>query len=156
MGWVKNGLLLTAGGLVGMFLGGVLYDTVFDRHDYSDDDDRPEPDGLELLVKQIRREAEAAMAECVDDEEREAVYAQVAETVEKVKTKLQKRGEVIIEELKQQAKERMEAEEKEQETADASGPVQSFKEKLNKISESLDEAVESIKPDLDGGPIPAI
>lgn len=154
MGWVKNGLLLTAGGLVGMLLGGVLYDTVFDRHDYSDDD-RPEPDGLELLVKQIRREAEAAMAECVDDEEREAVYAQVKETVETMKMKIQKRGDAIIEDLKQQAKKAAETKEKEQKKSNINDHVQNIKDTLSKVSESLDEALDSIKPDTDG-PIPAV
>ena len=54
MGWIKNGLLLATGGVLGVMLGGILYEQCFDDRDYSDDDE-PEPDCLEQLVKKIRR-----------------------------------------------------------------------------------------------------
>ena len=95
------------------------------------------------------------MAECVDDEEREAVYAQVKETVETMKMKIQKRGDAIIEDLKQQAKQAAETKEKEQKKSNINDHVQNIKDTLNKVSESLDEALDSIKPDTDG-PIPAV
>lgn len=141
MGWIKNGLLLAAGGVLGVMLGGILYDQCFDDRDYSDDG--PEPDGLELLVKKIRREAEAAMAECETDEEREAAYAEIRDSIEKIKEKLQKKGDAIIAELQEQKRNddaKAEASAKAKEQAD------SIKETLEKAGVSLDEVLDSLKP----------
>ena len=47
---------------------------------------------IEVLVKDIRNEAQGAMDECATNEEREIVYAQVKESVQKIQFALQKRA----------------------------------------------------------------
>ena len=58
---------------------------------------------LEVLVKDIRDEAEWAMEECTTDDEREMVYAQVKESVQKIQLTLQEKGEEIIVDLRARA-----------------------------------------------------
>ena len=146
MGWIKNGLLLATGGMLGVMLGGILYDQCFDNRDY--DDDGPEPDGLELLVKKIRREAEAAMADCETDEEREAAYAEIRSSIEKIKEKLQKKGDAIISELQEQKRS---DDAKAEVSAKAKEQAESIKETLEKAGVSLDEVLDSLKPKESGG-----
>ena len=147
MGWIKNGLLLATGGVLGVMLGGILYEQCFDDRDYSDDDG-PEPDGLELLVKKIRREAEAAMAECETDEEREAAYAEIRASIEKIKEKLQKKGDAIIAELQEQKRS---DDAKAEASAKAKEQAESIKETLEKAGVSLDEVLDSLKPKKNNG-----
>ncbi|MSU09932.1 hypothetical protein FYJ84_13230 [Veillonellaceae bacterium WCA-693-APC-5D-A] len=153
--WWKNGLLVAAGGVAGLALAAWLESE--DKSDYWDYDEEVErakvkalkSDGMKILVEKVKSEAEWAMEECATDEEREAVYAEVEETVKKLQAKLAKHGEKIIESLKAQATEAQMTDEEEsgfmengQEKA-----VRNFKSKMEDLTKSLDETLASIKPE---------
>ena len=98
---------------------------------------------LEVLVKDIRDEAEWAMEECTTDDEREMVYAQVKESVQKIQLTLQEKGEEIIADLRSQA---ADAPSKEEVADSVESRVQNFKEKMDNLSETLNQALSDLKP----------
>ena len=65
MTWWRDGLFLAIGGLAGFALAAVL--------ERSDEEGEAEADAMELLIKDIRQEAEFLMAGCTTAEERESV-----------------------------------------------------------------------------------
>lgn len=153
--WWKNGLFVAAGGVAGLALAAWLEsEDKSDHWDYDEEVERAKvkalkSDGMKILVEKVKSEAEWAMEECATDEEREAVYAEVEETVKKLQAKLAKHGEKIIESLKAQATEAQMTDEEEsgfmengQEKA-----VRNFKSKVEDFTKSLDETLASIKPE---------
>ena len=98
---------------------------------------------LEVLVKDIRDEAEWAMEECTTDEEREMVYAQVKESVQKIQLTLQEKGEEIIADLRAQV---ADAPSKEDVADSVESRVQDFKEKMDNLSDSLNQVLSDLKP----------
>ena len=98
---------------------------------------------LEVLVKDIRDEAEWAMEECTTDEEREMVYAQVKESVQKIQLTLQEKGEEIVADLRAQV---ADAPSKEEFADSVESRVQEFKEKMDNLSDSLNQALADLKP----------
>ena len=133
----KNGLLLAAGGLVGLALAAILDDT----------DEQPkaksEVDAMELLVEEIRSEAEWAMEECTTDEEREMVYMQVKDSVKRFQDVLQEKGEEIIADLREQA---AEAPSKEEVEASVESRVQEFKKKMDGLTDTLNQTLSDLEP----------
>lgn len=111
MSWWKNGLLLAAGGVAGLALAAWLEsEAKSDRWDCDEEMDRAKvkalkADGMKILVEKVKSEAEWAMEECTTDEDREAVYAEVEESIRKFQASLAKRGEKIIADLKAQVAE---------------------------------------------------
>ena len=59
---------------------------------------------MQLLVSKIHCEAEAALAFCKNDEEREKVFAQIENSVRDMQEKLQQKTEKIVADLKLQSK----------------------------------------------------
>lgn len=98
---------------------------------------------LDVLVKDIRDEAQWAMEECTTDEERELVYEQVKESVQKIQLTLQERGEEIIADLREQA---ADVPSREEVSDTVESRVQEFKEKMDKLSDSLNQAITDLKP----------
>ncbi len=98
---------------------------------------------LEVLIQDIREEAEWAMEECTTDEERELVYAQVKESVQKLQLTLQERGEEIIADLRAQ---NVDASREEDVADSVDSRVQGFKEKMENLSEALDQALSDLNP----------
>ena len=98
---------------------------------------------LDVLVKDIRDEAQWAMEECTTDEERELVYEQVKESVQKIQLTLQERGEEIIADLREQA---ADVPSREEVSDTVKSRVQDFKEKMDKLSDSLNQAITDLKP----------
>lgn len=98
---------------------------------------------LEVLVKDIRDEAQWAMEECTTDEERELVYEQVKESVQKIQLTLQERGEEIIADLREQA---ADVPSREEVSDTVKSRVQDFKEKMDKLSDSLNQTITDLKP----------
>ena len=98
---------------------------------------------LEVLVKDIRDEAEWAMEECTTDEEREMVYAQVKESVQKIQLTLQEKGEEIVADLRAQV---ADAPSKEEFADSVESRVQDFKEKMDNLSDLLNQALSDLKP----------
>ena len=98
---------------------------------------------LEVLVKDIRDEAQWALDECTTDEERKMVYAQVKESVQKIQLTLQEKGEEIIADLRAQV---ADAPSKEEVADSVESRVQDFKEKMDNLSDSLNQALADLKP----------
>ena len=98
---------------------------------------------LEVLVKDIRDEAQWAMDECITDEEREQVYAEVKKSVQKIQLTLQEKGEEIIADLRAQA---AEAPSREEVAESVENRVQNFKEKMDNLSDSLNQTLADLKP----------
>ena len=110
MSWVKNGLLLGAGGVIGLVIAAWL-----ESEGKFDDDlfrvqreSRREPsteENIESLIEKIREEAKWAMAECTTDEQREKVYEEVKSSIQKLQVALERSGDKIITDLKAQTSE---------------------------------------------------
>lgn len=98
---------------------------------------------LEVLVKDIRDEAQWAMEECTTDEERELVYEQVKESVQNIQLTLQERGEEIIADLRAQM---ADVSSKEEVSDTVESRVKDFKEKMDNLSDSLNQALADLKP----------
>ena len=149
MSWWKNCFLVATG----VVAGALLYETVMsnDTDNDCDEDDEAEEferDGVEILIEKVRREATLAMAQCENDEEREAVYAQVKSSVQEIQDALAKKGEALIEQLKEEAEQQGEA-------ADdgVDRHVQDIKAAMQQVRESLEDTLESLKP---AAPEPAL
>jgi hypothetical protein len=139
MTWWRDGLFLAIGGLAGFALAAVLERS----------DEEGEADAMELLIKDIRQEAESLMADCTTAEERESVYAQVKESVRNLQFTLQARGDEIIADLQREAEQ---TPDKETIESDLEERVSAFKEKMASMSAKLDETL----TDLAEGPAPAV
>ena len=101
MSWAKNGMLLMAGGAIGLCLAAALdAATKNEKRDEYDD----LPDGMELLVSKIRYEAEAAMEHCTTDEEREVVYDQIKDAVREIQETISDKGNEMITALQDQSR----------------------------------------------------
>jgi len=147
MTWWKNGLLLAAGGVVGLALAAWL-ESEGRSDDYDEDYDErprrkaPKADGMELLVEKVRRDAEWAMEECTTDEQREKVYAEVSASIKELQATLEKRGQEIIADLREQALSDGSMEDLDEDT-DA---ITNFKNSMIDLTKSLDETLTSLKP----------
>ena len=143
MAWWKNGLIFAAGGAVGVIAGALLYEAVMDdiRCD-NDEDEEPEGDGITLLADKIRREATAAMKACRTDEERQAVYEQVKDSVRGMQKSIAEKGEEIIVELQKQAL--VTVDEAERDAPEKR--VQSVKDTMQELADSLDETLDLLNP----------
>lgn len=147
MTWWKNGLLLAAGGVAGLALAAWL-ESEGRSDDYDEDYDErprrkaPKADGMELLVEKVRRDAEWAMEECTTDEQREKVYAEVSASIKELQATLEKRGQEIIADLREQALSDGSLEDLDEDT-DA---ITNFKNSMIDLTKSLDETLTSLKP----------
>ena len=168
MSWAKNGMLLLAGGALGLCLAAALeVATENDSRKTYDDDEIP--DGMDLLVSKIRYDAEVAMEACSTDEERETVFEQVKEAVQDIQEIIQVKGDGIITALRERTHS-SEDESKENRFAWRKYPggnvppipkwmlkdsnqhetplshVQEIKETMQKMTDVLDETLDAIKP----------
>ena len=125
------------GGVAGWMLATILNEEEVEKADVT-----PEQ-ALEVLVKNIRDEAQWAMEECTTDKERELVYEQVKESVQKIQLTIQEKGEEIVADLREQA---AEAPSREEVSNTVESRVQDFKEKMDKLSDSLNQAISDLKP----------
>ena len=161
MGWIKNGLLLTAGGILGTFVGVIIGDRIaMERYDYLLDDDEEPRDGLRILLDNIRCEAASAMEACEDDSAREAVYAKIQDSINHLRSELQTEGEAIIAEFRQQEEAKAaRAEGAEASATEGEGTVdehmQKIKDMMDKAEGTLRETLDALKPQS-SDPAPAV
>lgn len=169
MSWWKNGMLLLAGGAIGICLAAMIEArSEKDRNREGEDNDEL-PDGITLLVSKIRYEAEAAMESCASDEEREAVYAQVKGSIRQIEATLNQKGEEIIAALQAQAFPTAKSASRVPAWMDKDGVsaqpvpkwmlkdpdnsvpsqshVQGIKDTMQKMTDVLEETLDSLKPD---------
>ena len=139
MSWVKNGLLLGAGGVIGLVIAaqleseGKLDDDLFRVQRES----RREPsteENIESLIEKIREEAKWAMAECTTDEQREKVYEEVKSSIQKLQVALERSGDKIITDLKAQTSE------DEDDELGATDPLIKYRSTLEKLLKDLENS----------------
>ena len=139
MNWVKNGLLLGAGGIIGLVIAAWL-----ESEGKFDDDlfrvqreSRREPsteESIESLIEKIREEAQWAMDECTTDEQREKVYEEVKSSIQKLQVALERSGDKIITDLKAQTSE------DEDDELGASDPLIKYRSTLEKLLKDLENS----------------
>ena len=146
MGWVKNGLLLTAGGVIGGLIGLIVGGNIVSEN-YEDllDDEPEEVDGIAVLVRKLRKEAETAMAACETEEAREAVYARIQASVNQMRDELQQRGEGLIAEIREAAQRKAQAAGGETEDS-VDEQVQNIQDAMERAEQSLGDALEALRP----------
>ena len=144
MSWVKNGLLLAAGGVIGLCMAAAL----------EADDDGAERsskglrdvDGIALLGEKLRREAEWAMEECTNDEERAAVYAEIKTSIGALQEKLAARGAEIIADLESQFAEGRDETDPMNESPVQTTQVQNIRNALDELAQSMDATLKGLQP----------
>ena len=143
MSWVKNGLLLATGGIIGLCVAAALE---------ADDDDSErseglrDVDGIAVLSEKLRREAEWAMEECTSDEERDAVYAELKASIGALQEKLGQRGAEIIAELEAQFEEKGEDAASHPVLIASAERTQSIRAAVDELTQSLDETLKGLQP----------
>ena len=144
MSWVKNGLLLATGGIIGLCVAAVI-EADDDGAECSSEGLR-DVDGIAVLAEKLRREAEWAMEECTSDEERDAVYAKIKTSIGALQEKLAERGEEIIAELEAQFAEEGEEEDLVCEQPVQTKCVQNIREVLDELAQSMDKTLKELQP----------
>ena len=166
----KNGMLLLAGGAIGICLAAMIEASSDEDSHREREDDDDLPDGITLLVSKIRYEAEAAMESCATDEEREAVYGQVKESIRQIEATLNQKGEEIIAALQEQVFPTVKSASKVPAcmAKDSVGTppipkwmlkdsgnnvppqnhVQGIKDTMQKMTDVLEETLDALKPDV--------
>ena len=145
MSMAKNGLLLAIGGMLGAFVAAVMTNDEVKETVKETAEACKEFAAMDRLIDTLRMEGEKALKVCTSDEEREAVYEKIRESVAKLKAELQERGEALIAEFR--AKAQAETAEGEPETAsEAEGHVENIRQTLERFSESLDETLRALNP----------
>ena len=144
MGMAKNGILLAIGGMVGAFVAAVMTNDEVKQTVKETADACKELAAMDRLVDTLRREGEAALRTCTNDEEREAVYEKIRTSVANLKEELQARGEALIEEFRAAAA-KAEPMAEEARTA-AEGHVENIRQTLERFSETLDETLRALNP----------
>ena len=144
MSWVKNGLLLAAGGFIGLCVAAAI-EADEDGAERSSEGLR-DVDGIAVLAEKLRREAEWAMEECTSDEERDAVYAKIKTSIGALQEKLAERGEEIIAELEAQFAEEGEEEDLVCEQPVQTKCVQNIREVLDELAQFMDKTLKELQP----------
>ena len=144
MSWVKNGLLLATGGIIGLCVAAVI-EADDDGAECSSEGLR-DVDGIAVLGEKLRREAEWAMEECTSDEERDAVYAKIKTSIGALQEKLAERGEEIIAELEAQFAEEGEEEDLVCEQPVQTKCVQNIREVLDELAQFMDKTLKELQP----------
>lgn len=144
MSWVKNGLLLATGGIIGLCVAAAI-EADDDGAERSSEGLR-DVDGIAVLGEKLRREAEWAMEECTSDEERDAVYAEIKTSIGALQEKLAERGAEIIAELEAQFAEEGKEEERVCEQPVQTKCVQNIREVLDELAQSMDKTLKGLQP----------
>ena len=144
MSWVKNGLLLATGGIIGLCVAAAI-EADDDGAERSSEGLR-DVDGIAVLGEKLRREAEWAMEECTSDEERDAVYAEIKTSIGALQEKIAERGAEIIAELEAQFAEEGKEEERVCEQPVQTKCVQNIREVLDELALSMDKTLKDLQP----------
>ena len=144
MSWVKNGLLLATGGIIGLCVAAAI-EADDDGAERSSEGLR-DVDGIAVLGEKLRREAEWAMEECTSDEERDAVYAEIKTSISALQEKLAERGAEIIAELEAQFAEEGEEEDLVCEQPVQTKCVQNIREVLDELAQFMDKTLKELQP----------
>ena len=144
MGMAKNGILLAIGGMLGAFVAAVMTNDEVKTTVKETAEACKEFAAMDRLIDTLRIEGEKALKVCTSDEEREAVYKKIRESVAKLKEELQERGEALIAEFR--AKAAADGETEKEANDEAEGYVENIRQTLAKFSESLAETLRALNP----------
>ena len=144
MSWVKNGLLLATGGIIGLCVAAAI-EADDDGAERSSEGLR-DVDGIAVLAEKLRREAEWAMEECTSDEERDAVYAEIKTSIGALQEKLAERGVEIIAELEAQFTEGRDEADPMNEPLVQKKCVQNIREVLDELAQFMDKTLKELQP----------
>ena len=144
MSWVKNGLLLATGGIIGLCVAAAI-EADDDGAERSSEGLR-DVDGIAVLGEKLRREAEWAMEECTSDEERDAVYAEIKTSIGALQEKIAERGAEIIAELEAQFVEEGKEEDRVCEQPVQTKCVKNIREVLDELAQSMDKTLKELQP----------
>ena len=144
MSWVKNGLLLATGGIIGLCVAAAI-EADDDGAERSSEGLR-DVDGIAVLGEKLRREAEWAMEECTSDEECDAVYAEIKTSIGALQEKIAERGAEIIAGLEAQFAEEGEEEDRVCEQPVQTKCVQNIREVLDELALSMDKTLKDLQP----------
>ena len=129
--------------VIGGFVGWALTNLMNSDNDDAAKDDLTPEQALEVLVNDIRSDAQWAMDMCTTDEERELVYAQVKESIQNLNAALQKKGDEIIADLQAQA---AQVHDDEEDNDTVESRMEQFKQKIDNLTDTLNKTLSDLKP----------
>ena len=142
----KNGMAYALGGAA-VFLVGTLFRELLEELEQEEESvhkegDAPEKkNSLDGVADMVRREAEAAMAECRTDEERQAVASKIEAAITELQSILKSKGDAIAEAVKKQA----EVSEMQQESADGIDHAANICRATAEVNSALDDVLAYLK-----------
>ena len=142
----KNGMAYALGGaavfLVGNLLRELLEELEQEEESVHKEGDAPEKkNSLDGVADMVRREAEAAMAECRTDEERQEVARKIEASITELQSILKSKGDAIAEAVKKQA----EVSEMQQESADGIDHAANICRATAEVNSALDDVLAYLK-----------
>ena len=105
------------------------------------DDSSEKKNSLDGIADIVRHEAEAAMAECQTDEERQAVASKIEAAITELQSILKSKGDAIAEAVKKQA----EVSEMQQESADGIDHAANICRATAEVNSALDDVLAYLK-----------
>ena len=142
----KNGMAYALGGAAVFWLG-TLFRELLEELEQEEESvhkegDAPEKkNSLDGVADMVRREAEAAMAECRTDEERQEVARKVEASITELQSILKNKGDVIAEAVKEQNK----GSKMQQESADGIDHVANIYRGIAEVNSALDDVLAYLK-----------
>ena len=142
----KNGMAYALGGAA-VFLLGTLFRELLEELEQEEESvhkegDAPEKkNSLDGVADMVRREAEAAMAECRTDEERQEVARKIEASITELQSILKNKGDVIAEAVKEQNK----GSKMQQESADGIDHVANIYRSIAEVNSALDDVLAYLK-----------
>lgn len=142
----KNGMAYALGGAA-VFLAGTLFRELLEELEQEEksvpqEGDAPEKkNSLYGAADMVRREAEAAMAECRTDEERQEVARKIEASITELQSILKNKGDVIAEAVKEQN----EGSKMQQESADGIDCVANIYRGIAEVNSALDDVLAYLK-----------
>ena len=147
----KNGMAYALGGAAVFLVGNLLRELLEEmeqeeelahRENVGCKDDAPEKkNSLDGIADIVRHEAEAAMAECQTDEERQAVASKIEAAITELQSILKSKGDAIAEAVKKQA----EVSEMQQESADGIDHAANICRATAEVNSALDDVLAYLK-----------
>ena len=142
----KNGMAYALGGAA-VFLLGTLFRELLEELEQEEESvhkegDAPEKkNSLDGVADMVRREAEAAMAECRTDEERQEVARKIEASITELQSILKNKGDVIAEAVKEQNK----GSKMQQESADGIDHVANIYRGIAEVNSALEDVLAYLK-----------
>ncbi len=147
----KNGMAYALGGAAVFLVGNLLRELLEEmeqeeelahRENVVCKDDAPEKkNSLDGIADIVRHEAEAAMAECRTDEERQEVARKIEASITELQSILKNKGDVIAEAVKEQNK----GSKMQQESADGIDHVANIYRGIAEVNSALDDVLAYLK-----------